>query len=118
MIGLRKSCRRGGLVLLTLAVLAGCTERKERAVFDGNYYPPKSRAEKQDRRNFTASVSRANRGVEGAQKAVVHEAMRYCLENFGTSDIAWAGVAQGVEGPIYMRSGDRVSVTGRCAIWK
>ena len=117
MMGLDRSYRRGGLVLLMLVVLAGCTERKERVVFDGNYYPPKSRAEKQDRRNFTASVSRANRGIEGAQKAVVHEATRYCLENFGTSDIAWAAAQTG-EGPVYTRSGDRVSVAGRCVIWK
>ncbi|WP_093030890.1 hypothetical protein [Roseovarius azorensis] len=117
-MGLDRSCRRGGLVLLMLAVLAGCTERKERVLFDGNHYPPKSRAEKDDRRNFTASVSRANRGIEGAQKAVVHEATRYCLENFGTSEIAWAVSAQGGEGPVYTRSGDRVSVAGRCVIWK
>ena len=56
-------------VMMTLAVLmlAGCTERSERAIFDGNYYPPKTRAEKEDRRNFTASVRRASRGIEGAQ---------------------------------------------------
>ncbi|SLN15301.1 hypothetical protein ROG8370_00404 [Roseovarius gaetbuli] len=106
-------------VMMTLAVLmlAGCTERSERAIFDGNYYPPKTRAEKEDRRNFTASVRRASRGIEGAQKAALHEATRYCLESFGTSEIKWSGVAKG-EGPVYGRSGDTVSVTGRCIIWK
>lgn len=114
----RRTYRKAGLVLVLLAVLAGCTERKERVYFNGNFYPPKSRADKQDRRNFTASVSRANRGIEGAQQAAVHEATRYCLESFGTSSIAWAGVAQGQEGPVYTRSGDRVSVSGRCVIWE
>lgn len=114
----RLSFRGAGLVLLMLGALASCTERRERAVFDGVYYPPKTQADKQDRRNFTASVSRANRGVEGAKKAAAHEATRYCIENFGTSQIAWAKVAEGQDGPAFTRSGDRVSVTGRCVIWR
>ena len=45
-------------VMITLAVLmlGACAERSERVYFEGNYYPPTTRAEKDDRRNFTASV--------------------------------------------------------------
>tara|TARA_R110000851_G_scaffold194302_7_gene345121 strand:- start:582 stop:935 length:354 start_codon:yes stop_codon:yes gene_type:complete len=111
------SYRRAGLVLIALTVLAGCAEREERVLFNGNYYPGKARAEKQDRRNFTASVKRAGRGIEGAQQAALYEATRYCLDNFGTSEIAWVGVPEGGKGPVYARSGDTVSVTGRCIIW-
>lgn len=111
------SYRRAGLVLIALAVLAGCAEREERVLFNGNYYPGKARAEKEDRRNFTASVRRAGRGIEGAQLAALHEATRYCLDNFGTSEIEWAGVPVGGEGPVYSRSGDTVAITGRCIIW-
>ena len=105
-------------VMITLAfmMLGACAERTERAYFDGNYYPAKTRAEKEDRRNFTASVRRASRGMNGAQQAALHEATRYCLESFGTSEIEWSGVAEG-QGPVYGRSGDTVSVTGRCIIW-
>lgn len=110
--------RLGAVALLALALVAGCTDRKERVFFDGNYYPGKARGERDDRRDFTATVRRAGRGIEGAQKAAVHEATRYCIENFGTSEIAWAGVAEGQEGPAYARSGDRLSVSGRCVIWK
>ncbi len=110
--------RLGAVALLALALVAGCTERKERVLFDGNYYPGKARGEREDRRDFTATVRRAGRGIEGAQKAAVHEATRYCIENFGTSEIAWSGVAEGQEGPVYARSGDRLSVSGRCIIWK
>lgn len=111
------SYRRAGLILIALTVLAGCAEREERVLFNGNYYPGKARAEKQDRRNFTAFVRRAGRGIEGAQQAVLYEATRYCLDNFGTSEIAWSGVPEGAKGPAYARSGDTVSVTGRCIIW-
>lgn len=117
-MSMRLTLRAAGLVLLLLGALAACTERKERPVFDGVYYPAKSRGVKQDLRMVTASVSRANRGVEGAKKAAVHEATRYCIENFGTSRIDWAGVPEGQEGPVFQRAGDRVSVTGRCVIWR
>ncbi len=106
-----------GCVVLMIGVLAGCAKREERVYFNGNYYPGKSRAEKEDRQNFTASVSRASSGLEGAQLAAVHEATRYCLANYGTSEITWSGVASGQEGPVYARSGDSLSVSGRCEIW-
>ena len=113
-----RTYRLVGAALLGLALVAGCTEREERVLFEGNYYPGKARGEKADRRDFTATVKRAGRGLEGAQKAAVHEATSYCIATFGTSDIAWSGVADGQEGPVYIRSGGRVSVTGRCMIWE
>lgn len=113
-----RAYRGAGLALLCAVLAAGCTKREERVLFDGNYYPAKTRAERSDPRSFTASVRRAGRGIEGAQKAVVHEATRYCVDSYGTSAIAWAGVPEGQEGPVYARSGDRVSVSGRCEIWK
>lgn len=106
-------CGALGLAL----VLAGCSDRSERVMFNGNYYPPASSADSEGGRGFTASVSRASSGMAGAQLAVQHEATRYCLQNFGTSDIDWAGAPEGAEGPAFGRTGDRVSVRGRCVIW-
>ena len=111
--GLKCLCGAAGMVLL----LAGCSDRAERVTFDGNYYPASISAAKPDRRGFTASVSRASQGIAGAQRAAIHEATRYCLQNFGTSDIGWSGVPAGSQGPVYARAGERVSVTGRCVIW-
>ena len=113
--------RAYGLVavaMLGVATLAGCTERSERVLFDGNYYPPKSSGDRDDRRSFTASVKRADRGIEGAQEAVLHEARRYCVTNFGTSDIVWTDGSDERAGPAFARSGSRISVSGRCRIWK
>ena len=106
------------VAMLGVAILAGCAERGERMVFDGNYYPPRSSGDRDDRRNFTASVKRAELGLEGAQEAVLHEARRYCVTNFGTSDIAWATGPDGDAGPGFARSGNRISVSGRCVIWE
>ncbi len=105
-----------GAVALMLAI-AGCGDREQRMFFDGNYYPASSSGDQQDPRTFTASVTRAAQGITGAQRAVLHEATRYCVNTYGTSDIDWANVAPGAEGPAYGRSGDRVSVAGRCVIW-
>lgn len=110
--------RLGAVAILALALAAGCSKRESRVLFDGNYYPGKARGERDDRRDFTATVRRADLGTEGAQKAALHEATRYCLDNFGTSSIAWSGVAEDQDGPVFARSGDRVSVTGRCMIWQ
>jgi hypothetical protein len=104
--------------MLGLVFVAGCTDRQDRVLFEGTYYPGKARAERDDRRDFTATVRRAGRGIEGAQKAAVYEATCYCIGSFGTSEITWAGVPEGQEGPVYARSGDRLSVSGRCAIWQ
>lgn len=106
------------MALLAFALAAGCSNREGRVLFDGNHYPGKAKGERDDRRDFTATVRRAGLGIEGAQKAALHEATRYCLDNFGTSSIAWSGVAEDQEGPVFARSGDRVSVTGRCMIWQ
>jgi len=105
------------VAMLGFAILSGCAERGERMIFGGNYYPPRSSGDRDDRLNFTSSVKRADLGLEGAQEAVLHEARRYCVMNFGTSDIAWANGSDGRAGPAFARSGNRISVSGRCVIW-
>jgi len=107
-----------GAALLGLAIVAGCSDRDARVVFDGNYYPGKARGDRADRRDFTATVRRVGQGIAGAQKAAVHEATQYCINTFGTSRIAWSGAGAGQEGPAYSRSGDQLSVSGRCVIWQ
>lgn len=105
-----------GVAALMMA-LAGCADQAQRMLFSGNYYPASSSAGDEDRRDFTASVTRASQGVAGAQRAALHEATRYCVNTFGTSRIDWANVPAGTAGPAYSRAGNRVSVAGRCVIW-
>ena len=99
-------------------ILSGCSPDSERVTFDGNYFPTKVKGERGDRRSFTATARRAGRGVEGAQKAARHAATKYCIERFGASDIAWAPGKDGQDGPVFVRSGSRIAVKGRCEIWK
>ncbi len=110
--GLKRLC-----AVVVVLGLAACGGNEKRMMFDGNYYPASSGATEQDRRAFTASVTRASQGLAGAQAAALHEATRYCVNTYGTSDIDWAGVPDGAQGPAYARAGERVSVAGRCVIW-
>ena len=111
------SCLKGIGVAALIIGLAGCADREQRMFFDGNHYPASSGADQQGLRAFTASVTRASQGINGAQAAALHEATRYCVNTYGTSTIDWANVPPGTKGPAYGRSGDRVSVAGRCVIW-
>ena len=42
-----------------------------------------------DDRSFSLVVRRANRSLSGASEAGRYEATKFCIKNFGTSDIAW-----------------------------
>lgn len=106
------------LVLVTGTLVAGCADREKRVMFEGNHYPAKARAEsRDDRRGFTATVRRADAGLDGARAAARHEGITYCVRNFGTSDIAWA-VGPEADPDVLMHSSGAVTVSGRCAIWQ
>ena len=105
-------------VALLAAVLAisGCS-RKERLLFDGNYYPAKERGiSKDDRNAFEVSVRRADQGLAGAREAGRHAGSRYCIENFGTSQIEWV---QGPDDPdeSLQLSNGALRLSGRCVTW-
>ena len=108
---------RGGVALaaLLLVAVSACTPQKDRTLFDGRYYPAKTHRMKGEARAFTATVRRADRGVDGARKAASYAATRYCVENFGTSDVEWRIGPDAPEPEI--RKGDRLTVAGVCKLW-
>ena len=114
----RPGYRAMAVAMVGAAVVAGCTERSERVLFDGSYYPARSDGDRSDRRDFTASAKRVDQGLDGAREAALHEARRYCVNYFGSSDIAWSETPDGRSGPAFAQSGNRITVSGRCVIWK
>ena len=74
-------------------MLVGCSnplEPKENKIsFDGYYFSSKLSRSKLDDRSFDLTVRRANRSLLGAREAGRYEATRFCIKNFGTSDIKW-----------------------------
>lgn len=79
-------------ILCALAVLvAACEDRnKTRVPFDGFFFKTKSTKVGDDRAIFTSTVSGVSSSFEGARQAAEHEGTKYCILNFGTSDIKWA----------------------------
>ena len=82
------------LVLFSFFVLMGCSNpldlEENKVPFDGHYFSSKITQNKTDDRYFTLKVRRASRSLSGAREAGRYEATRFCIKNFGTSDIKWA----------------------------
>lgn len=84
--GASRGCVAGGLIL----VLAACSQNKDsRIAFDGVFFKTKASRIDDDRAVFAASASKASLSPDGARQAAAYEALRYCIENFGTSRILW-----------------------------
>ena len=58
----------------------------KKIAFDGYYFSSKLSRSKLDDRSFDLTVRRVNRSL-GAREAGRYEATRFCIKNFGTSDI-------------------------------
>ena len=85
-----------GLATSSFLIMMGCSnlfELEENKVsFDGYYFSSKLSRSKLDDRSFDLTVRRANRSLSGAREAGRYEATRFCITNFGTSDIKWVWV--------------------------
>ena len=105
------------LALMTVTMLGGCVERSKRVLFDGKHYPTRERAvSKEDRNSFTVSVRRASQGIDGAREAGRHGGSKYCIKNFGTSEIDWAVGPDDAAASLVQSNGNLV-LSGRCITW-
>ena len=82
-----------GLLTWSFLTMVGCSNPLEpeenKIAFDGYYFSSKLSRSKLDDRSFGLTVRRANRSLLGAREAGRYEATRFCIKNFGTSDIKW-----------------------------
>lgn len=103
--------------LCVLMALGGCTEKAKRVTFDGKYYPTREKgAGKAERDQFTVTVRRASQGLDGAREAGRHGGSKYCIKNFGTSEIEWA---RGPDDPAetLIINNSNLVFSGRCITW-
>ncbi len=78
------------IALAALVAVPACNRKDDRILFDGQAFRGKAAAvSKDDRRVFTATVSPVSASIDGAVEAARYEGMKYCIENYGTSDILW-----------------------------
>ncbi|MEM6760531.1 MAG: hypothetical protein AAF601_13730 [Pseudomonadota bacterium] len=106
-------------VLLAMAcaaslILSACQERRaDRIAFDGVFFRSNSSKVDKQRDQFVVSVGPASLSLDGARAAGRHEAVRYCIENFGASDIAWSQGPDAEDGRLVLEN-DRLILRGTC----
>jgi hypothetical protein len=75
-----------------LLLLAACASREDRMTpFDGFYFKAKTGAvdKKVTRANFTATIWAVSQSLDGARAAGRYEGTKYCISQYGTSQIDW-----------------------------
>lgn len=75
---------------LGAALVAGCSSSEDRIAFDGHFFRTKVAKVDGDRHVFTVRIRDVARSLDGAREAGRHAGNAYCVENYGSSDIAWA----------------------------
>ena len=78
------------IAALSLGLVAGCTNSKDRLAFDGQYFRTKVARVDGQRDVFTVRIRDVARSLDGAREAGRHAGVSHCVENFGSSDIEWA----------------------------
>ena len=104
------------LLLGTIVALPGCADRSAQVRFNGEYYPAKVSRDRDAREQFQVAVRRVDRGLTGAREAGRYEAMRYCLKEFGTSDVDWVNGPDAEDGRLQISNG-RLILNGECVTW-
>ena len=98
-------------------ILLGCSNpfefEENKISFDGYRFSTKLNQNRFDDRSFTLVVRHANRSLSGAREAGRYEATKFCIKNFGTSDVAW--VLSPDDGNIGL-TGKALKLSGRCDI--
>lgn len=104
----------GLLFLAAAAMLAGCTKREDRVLFEGEYFRTKvSKADRDNPQDFVVQVPDISKNFEAAREAGRFEATRYCVQTFGTSDIVWTA-GPDVDPDSLLIEKDRLTLTGSC----
>lgn len=106
---------RGAIILLLTAAVAtsACSRlKKDDGIrFDGQKFRIKaSKVTKDDRSRFTVAASPASKSLDGAREAAAYGGTKYCIEQYGTSLIAWANGPE--DDPRF--DGDRLLLEGQC----
>ena len=111
--------RRAALALAGIAVIAiaaGCNKREDKIVpFDGHYFKVKSSTvdKKVTLADFTVTIRQVSQSLDGAREAGGYEGIRYCIKNFGTSQIDCA-VGPETEPQNLRVVDDTLTFAGRC----
>lgn len=107
---------RTGFALALTAAVAGCGGggfwNQDPVLFEGVEFRQKSSpVSRDDRRSFEVAVRPVSASLTGAREAGKYEGTRYCIQNFGNSDIKWQ---IGPDSEVLPVEDDTLTLTGRC----
>lgn len=74
-----------GLVLLALAGCGGGNAYQ----YGGMRFPGDAKGIKDNRKQFVATAGPVSASIDGARAAASYEAIKYCIDYLGSSDIRW-----------------------------
>ncbi len=98
---------------ICVALLAGCASSDDRIYFDGHFYNSKLRKVDGQFDVFTVSVKPVSKSLAGALEAGKYEAVVYCVNTYGSSDIQWTAGPDAPEGQLNIGN-DTLLLQGRC----
>lgn len=105
-----------GLLLASCSKVQNLTGGQGKTTFDGVQFRARIQKSGDDRQSFVITVPKVSRSLDGAREAGRYEATRYCIKNYGTSDVVWVNSPDADEGQIVV-SDDTMTFRGSCAGW-
>lgn len=103
-----------GMLLMIGLIMSGCARlRGDQVAFDGVTFRSSSSAIERQRDFFEVTVTPASSSIAGAREAGRFEATRYCIENFGSSDMTWVLGPDAEDGTLLIDN-DRLILRGNC----
>lgn len=94
-------------------LVAGCTSTEDRILFDGQLYNAKARKVERQFDVFSVTVKPVSKSLKGALEAGTHEAIVFCVNAFGSSDIIWTAGPDVPENQLNIVK-DVLTLQGRC----
>ena len=103
------------IALLPIMFCVACGEsyKDNQHAFDGVKFSASLKVEKDASEIFSLRVKKAAKSVAGAREAGRYKATKYCVEKFGTSDIAWI---MGPDSPDLELENGNFNLIGSCVI--
>ncbi|WP_209504448.1 MULTISPECIES: hypothetical protein [unclassified Ruegeria] len=106
------------IVVLALAGVSACGLVKpsaDRLLFDGKSFRTKAKVvdKKTSPADFTVVVKGVSASLDGAREAGRHEGTKFCIQNFGSSRIAWK-VGPDTDPQKLSISDDQLTFAGTC----
>ena len=105
--------RAGLICTLVAGTLAACGPREGDIAFDGQFYRARLDTQRDSRQDFTVEVGPVSASLLGAKEAARYEAVVYCVNRYGSSDISWV-VGPDTPDEALRITDDTLTLQGRC----